>query len=235
MLTCRPPAAPAPPPTGNFKTLQQAIQEYGSDAMRIALADAGAPPLPCAALKCKVSCCCLRVRMRSPLVGWLTLRQPTPHPAGDTMDDANFEHTTANGAVLRLTKELAWIGAWAAAPVLAGSLPVGGWRGPQPAVCAASRPAALAHRPRAEETLAAADTLRDEAPTSFVDRVFDNEINIAVSWLVLGLLGMPLAVSLALPGAPGASWASWAWDFMFIPNLLPHLHSALPPSFPPPP
>ena len=30
---------------------------------------------------------------------------------GDTMDDANFEHTTANGAILRLTRELAWIGA----------------------------------------------------------------------------------------------------------------------------
>ena len=34
------------------------------------------------------------------------------HPvlAGDAMDDANFEHTTANGAILRLTKELAWAG-----------------------------------------------------------------------------------------------------------------------------
>ncbi len=30
-------------PAGNFKTLQQAIAEYGADAMRIALADAGAP------------------------------------------------------------------------------------------------------------------------------------------------------------------------------------------------
>lgn len=30
--------------------------------------------------------------------------------AGDTMDDANFEHTTANGAILRLTRELTWIG-----------------------------------------------------------------------------------------------------------------------------
>lgn len=50
---------------GNFKTLQQAILEYGADAMRIALAD-----------------------------------------AGDAMDDANFEHMTANGAILRLTKEV---------------------------------------------------------------------------------------------------------------------------------
>jgi len=29
--------------------------------------------------------------------------------AGDTNDDANFEHGTANMAILRLTKELAWI------------------------------------------------------------------------------------------------------------------------------
>lgn len=56
--------------TGNFKTLQQAIKEYGADAMRIALAD-----------------------------------------AGDAMDDANFEHGTANSAILRLTRELEWIGA----------------------------------------------------------------------------------------------------------------------------
>jgi hypothetical protein len=32
----------------------------------------------------------------------------------------------------------------------------------------------------AEETLAAAGTLRDEPPSSFIDRVFDNELNIAV-------------------------------------------------------
>lgn len=60
--------------------------------------------------------------------------------AGDAMDDANFEHQTANGAILRLTKELAWI----------------------------------------EEVLASADTMRDEKPTSFIDRAFDNEMNIAV-------------------------------------------------------
>lgn len=29
--------------------------------------------------------------------------------AGDGMDDANFETTTANAAILRLTKELAWM------------------------------------------------------------------------------------------------------------------------------
>lgn len=85
--------------TGNFKTLAQAVLEYGSDAMRVALAD-----------------------------------------AGDTVDDANFEHLTANGAILRLTKELAWI----------------------------------------EEVLAAADGMRDEPPTTFLDRAFDNEINIAI-------------------------------------------------------
>eukprot|EP00887_Chlorella_sp_A99_P004074 scaffold11.g4074.t1 len=62
--------------------------------------------------------------------------------AGDAMDDANFEHTTANGAVLRVTRELAWI----------------------------------------EESLAAAAAggARDEAPASFLDRVFENEIDIAV-------------------------------------------------------
>jgi leucyl-tRNA synthetase len=46
----------------------QAISEYGADAMRWALAD-----------------------------------------AGDGMDDANFETTVANAAILRLTKEIAWI------------------------------------------------------------------------------------------------------------------------------
>ena len=29
--------------------------------------------------------------------------------AGDAIDDANFVSTTANSAILRLTKELAWI------------------------------------------------------------------------------------------------------------------------------
>ena len=29
--------------------------------------------------------------------------------AGDALDDANFEHTTANGAILRLTKVLHWL------------------------------------------------------------------------------------------------------------------------------
>lgn len=53
---------------GNFLTLQQGVQLYGADAMRLALAD-----------------------------------------AGDAIDDANFVSTTANSAILRLTKELAWI------------------------------------------------------------------------------------------------------------------------------
>lgn len=43
-----------------------------------------------------------------------TLPLPPALPTGDTMDDANFEHTTANGAILRLTKELAWIGGFEA-------------------------------------------------------------------------------------------------------------------------
>lgn len=42
--------------------------------------------------------------------------------AGDALDDANFEHTTANGAILRLTKELAWIGGLALAPLVWYSL-----------------------------------------------------------------------------------------------------------------
>lgn len=54
--------------TGNFKTLEQAILEFGADAMRFALAD-----------------------------------------AGDTLDDANFLDETANAAILKLTKELAWV------------------------------------------------------------------------------------------------------------------------------
>ena len=29
--------------------------------------------------------------------------------AGDTMDDANFDYKVANSAILRLTKELAWV------------------------------------------------------------------------------------------------------------------------------
>ena len=61
--------------------------------------------------------------------------------AGDGMDDANFEHQTANAAILRLTKELSWT----------------------------------------EEVMAALDTMRDEEPTSFIDRVFDNEINSAIA------------------------------------------------------
>jgi len=97
--------------TGNFKTLRQAIQEYGADAMRVALAD-----------------------------------------AGDALDDANFEHGTANSAVLRLTRELEWIAA------------VLGLEGEAPAAAAAAAPAAT----RTGEL-------------TFADRVFDNEINAAVA------------------------------------------------------
>ena len=53
---------------GNFLTLGDAVAEYGADAVRMALAD-----------------------------------------AGDLMDDANFEYSVANSAILRLTKELAWV------------------------------------------------------------------------------------------------------------------------------
>ncbi len=106
------------------------------------------------------------------------------------MDDANFEHTTANGAILRLTKELSWIGkAGVGQPCVyfddccvkkvplepkSSDCPSCGWPR-HAALCCHAR--LVAH---AEETLAAADSLRDEPPTSFIDRVFDNEMNIAV-------------------------------------------------------
>ncbi|KAF8060524.1 leucine--tRNA ligase [Scenedesmus sp. PABB004] len=60
--------------------------------------------------------------------------------AGDGMDDANFETSTANAAILRLTKELAWM----------------------------------------EEMLAPGAGLREGPPSSLFDRVFANELNIAV-------------------------------------------------------
>jgi leucyl-tRNA synthetase len=53
--------------TGNFLTLDQAIEKYGADATRLALAD-----------------------------------------AGDSVEDANFEDTTANAAILRLHTLLEW-------------------------------------------------------------------------------------------------------------------------------
>ena len=93
------------------------------------------------------------------------LPPPPPFPgAGDAMDDANFEHGTANGAILRLTKALAWIGrVWRSACRIARGC---GWGYTLHAGCA-------------EETLASADGLRDEEPTSFLDRVFQNEMNVA--------------------------------------------------------
>uniref|UniRef100_A0A383W6K7 leucine--tRNA ligase n=1 Tax=Tetradesmus obliquus TaxID=3088 RepID=A0A383W6K7_TETOB len=60
--------------------------------------------------------------------------------AGDGMDDANFETSTANAAILRLTKELAWM----------------------------------------EEMLGPEAGLRDGPPATMHDRVFENELNIAV-------------------------------------------------------
>uniref|UniRef100_A0A8R7QBI2 Uncharacterized protein n=1 Tax=Triticum urartu TaxID=4572 RepID=A0A8R7QBI2_TRIUA len=60
--------------------------------------------------------------------------------AGDGMDDANFVTETAESAVLRLTKELAWM----------------------------------------EEIIASESSLRSGPPSTFADRVFANEINIAV-------------------------------------------------------
>lgn len=68
--------------------------------------------------------------------------------AGDSMDDANFEESNANAAILRLTKELTWV----------------------------------------EEVMDNLDTFRTgnareamgSLGTNFFDRVFENEINIAV-------------------------------------------------------
>ncbi|ONI36349.1 hypothetical protein PRUPE_1G582000 [Prunus persica] len=61
--------------------------------------------------------------------------------AGDGVDDANFVFETANAAILRLTKEIAWM----------------------------------------EEVLATDSSLRIGPPTTYADRVFLNEINIAVN------------------------------------------------------
>ncbi|GLU20675.1 hypothetical protein SLE2022_368630 [Rubroshorea leprosula] len=61
--------------------------------------------------------------------------------AGDGVDDANFVFETANAAILRLTKEIAWM----------------------------------------EEVLAAESSLRTGPPSTYADRVFENELNIAVN------------------------------------------------------
>lgn len=60
--------------------------------------------------------------------------------AGDGVDDANFVFETANAAILRLTKELAWY----------------------------------------EDVLASESSMRIGPPSTYADRVFANEINIAV-------------------------------------------------------
>ncbi|CAM8989579.1 unnamed protein product [Rhodiola kirilowii] len=61
--------------------------------------------------------------------------------AGDGVDDANFVFETANTAILRLTKEIAWM----------------------------------------EEVLAAESSLRTDPILTYVDRVFANELNIAIT------------------------------------------------------
>ncbi|GAB4839099.1 hypothetical protein Ancab_028627 [Ancistrocladus abbreviatus] len=60
--------------------------------------------------------------------------------AGDGVDDANFVFETANAAILRLTKEIAWM----------------------------------------EEVLAAEASLRVGPPSTYADKVFANEINLAL-------------------------------------------------------
>jgi len=115
--------------TGNFKTLAQAIEEYGADAMRIALAD-----------------------------------------AGDALDDANFEHSTANGAILRLTRELAW-----AEEALAAVAAHEG-RGGEGAAAAAAAPAAAGGAGPSSKEVAVRG-----GPLTFADRAFANEVAIAVA------------------------------------------------------
>ncbi|XP_071703919.1 leucine--tRNA ligase, cytoplasmic-like [Rutidosis leptorrhynchoides] len=80
-------------------TLKQACEEYSSDAVRFALAD-----------------------------------------AGDGLDDANFAVDTANAAIIKLTNELWWM----------------------------------------EEVKANESTFREGPPSSYADRVFENEMNYAV-------------------------------------------------------
>jgi len=60
--------------------------------------------------------------------------------AGDGVDDANFVFETANAAILRLTKEIAWY----------------------------------------EDNLTAESSMRTGPPSTYADRVFANEINIAI-------------------------------------------------------
>ncbi|KAF7810405.1 leucine--tRNA ligase, cytoplasmic [Senna tora] len=60
--------------------------------------------------------------------------------AGDGVDDANFVFETANAAILRLTKEIAWY----------------------------------------EDVLASESSMRTGPPSTYADRVFANEINIAI-------------------------------------------------------
>ncbi|KAK9735186.1 hypothetical protein RND81_04G189200 [Saponaria officinalis] len=60
--------------------------------------------------------------------------------AGDGVDDANFVFETANAAILRLTKEIAWM----------------------------------------EEVIASEAALRSGPPSTYADRVFQNEINLAI-------------------------------------------------------
>lgn len=152
------------------------------------------------------SCCvCVAIWAASPHSTTL-LQLLCSAAAGDTMDDANFEHTTANGAILRLTKELTWIGGFAAhcwpswveeaLHPLCCCTHISQPTFPEQSVhCADVLTCFPCSLPFAEETLAAADSLRDEPPTSFIDRVFDNEMNIAVrfgsvhdlaEWLVGG-------------------------------------------------
>ena len=137
-------------------TLKQAIGEYSADAMRFAMAN-----------------------------------------AGDGMDDANYEHSVANAAILSITREVAWIEEVSSAlwrmddafvlmplgfllllPSLALPMETDQTPPPPPPPPPTPTPLPLASFP-CPKTMAQLDQLRDEEPTSFPDRAFDNAINTA--------------------------------------------------------
>ncbi len=124
---------------------------------------------------------------------------PHPHPptqaaladAGDTLEDANFEEKTADSAILRLTKELAWI----------------------------------------EETQAA-EGMRDEPPSTFLDRVFENAIHTAVHETKKAYDSMMFRydvwVVVVSKGGGGAGW------YVCIPTTTyTHIHSHIVNTHPP--
>ena len=85
--------------------------------------------------------------------------------AGDSLEDANFETTTANAVILRLTKELAWIDEMLAPGA-------GVW---EECIPCRLHPLCLSF-PCCRVPIG----LREDGELTLQDRVFANEINIAV-------------------------------------------------------